>query len=61
MSGYCADCGCRTYNGACTNCHEEIFIQQQNDMNAEPIIFSDEFMHKVADHERKIRKVINNV
>lgn len=27
--GYCPDCGCRMYNGACTNCHEEIYIEQQ--------------------------------
>lgn len=27
--GYCPDCGCRMYNGACTNCHEEIYIEEQ--------------------------------
>ena len=25
----CEDCGCKMYNGACTNCHEEIYIQEQ--------------------------------
>lgn len=26
---YCPDCGCKMYNGACTNCHEEIYIAEQ--------------------------------
>ena len=26
---YCEDCGCKVYNGTCTNCHEEIYIQEQ--------------------------------
>ena len=25
----CKDCGCKMYDGFCTNCHEEIFIQDQ--------------------------------
>ena len=25
----CEDCGCKTYNGACVNCHEEIYIEEQ--------------------------------
>lgn len=27
---YCEDCGCRVYNGACTNCHEEVYIAEQH-------------------------------
>lgn len=27
--GYCENCGCKSYNGACTNCHEEIYIEEQ--------------------------------
>lgn len=27
--GYCPDCGSKMYNGACTNCHEEIYIEEQ--------------------------------
>ena len=26
---YCENCGEKVYNGACTNCHEEIYIEQQ--------------------------------
>lgn len=26
---YCEDCGCKVYNGACTNCHEELYIFDQ--------------------------------
>lgn len=26
MSGYCEDCGCRTFDGVCSNCQEELFI-----------------------------------
>ena len=29
MAGYCEDCGCRVYNGRCTNCHEELYIEDQ--------------------------------
>ena len=39
---YCEDCGCKMFNGACTNCHEEIYIEEQNMSNDEPIAFSDE-------------------
>jgi hypothetical protein len=34
---YCEDCGCRVYNGHCTNCHEEIFIEQQYIELGEPV------------------------
>lgn len=26
---YCEDCGCKVYSGYCTNCHEEVFIEEQ--------------------------------
>ena len=26
---YCPDCGCKMYNGVCTNCHEEMYIAEQ--------------------------------
>ena len=29
MSRSCADCGCKVYNGACVNCEEEIYIEEQ--------------------------------
>ena len=31
MSEYCDDCGCRVYDGACTNCEETIYIADQYD------------------------------
>ena len=31
MSNYCEDCGCKVYNGRCTNCHEELYILDQYD------------------------------
>jgi hypothetical protein len=29
MKSYCENCGCAEYNGACVNCHEEIYIEDQ--------------------------------
>lgn len=29
MKKYCENCGYASYDGACTNCHEEIYIEQQ--------------------------------
>lgn len=26
---YCKNCGEKAYDGACTNCHEEIYIERQ--------------------------------
>lgn len=23
---YCSDCGCKIYDGICSNCHEELYI-----------------------------------
>ncbi len=33
----CEDCGCRVYNGHCTNCHEETFIADQYRDNNEAV------------------------
>lgn len=34
--GYCEDCGCKSYSGRCTNCHEETYIEDQYiDLNME--------------------------
>ena len=47
--GYCPDCGCKSYNGACTNCHEELYIiDQYYEMEGElEYPLSDEFVEKV--------------
>jgi len=29
MTNYCEDCGCIMDGGFCTNCHEEVFIEEQ--------------------------------
>ena len=29
MAHYCDDCGCKMYDGVCSNCHEEVVIRQQ--------------------------------
>lgn len=26
---YCPDCGCKMFGGFCTNCHEEVYIEEQ--------------------------------
>lgn len=44
---YCPDCGCKMYNGVCTNCHEEMIIEQE--LYAFDIPISDEFNDKLAD------------
>jgi len=53
----CPDCGCRIYSGYCTNCHEEHYIYEQDQMNSMEIEnyeltkFSPEFMDKVKEQE----------
>jgi len=50
----CEDCGCKVYNGACSNCHEEIYIEQQYydlDMDV-PKIISD----KASEQRTEIKK-----
>lgn len=51
---YCDDCGCKVFNGACVNCHEEIYIQEQyEDLEMEvPKLIRD----KNLEHEPKIIK-----
>lgn len=53
---YCEDCGCRVFHGACTNCHEEIYIEQQNMSNDEPISFSDEFMDRLTEVKEEVKR-----
>jgi len=54
MSGYCEDCGCRTSNGICSNCQEELFIiEEQSEFIDKPL--SDEFIEK-AKEQRELLK-----
>ena len=44
----CEDCGCRVYNGICSNCKEELYIYEtQFDDMIKPI--SDAFMKRVTE------------
>jgi len=29
MKSYCENCGCVMYDGICTNCYEELYIEEQ--------------------------------
>ena len=50
----CPDCGCKMYNGACVNCHEEVYIRDQyEDLGLE---MSEEFREKVELCEKKIEE-----
>lgn len=52
---YCDDCGSKVYNGACTNCHEEIYIEQQYhelNMDTPNSIYEQSRKHE-ADIQRK--------
>ena len=51
----CEDCGTKLYGGACSNCHEETFICEQNYGNDEPIAFSEDFKNKVIEQEILIK------
>lgn len=44
---YCEDCGCKIYNGHCVNCHEEVFIAEQDRELGTFGKCSDEFKNKV--------------
>jgi hypothetical protein len=33
----CENCGSRVYEGYCVNCHEEVFIAQQYEIDGEPV------------------------
>ena len=41
----CPDCGCKMYNGVCTNCHEEMYIEDQYIELDMPI--SNDFQEKI--------------
>lgn len=58
----CEDCGCRVYNGYCTNCDEESYILTQDEKNDVHVDFDRDFYKKVNEqHDRAmIRKLKNN-
>ena len=54
---YCENCGCKEYNGACTNCHEEVYIADQYyELDIPLPDEGTEFMKKLHRHEKEIAK-----
>lgn len=54
-NNYCEDCGCRTNNGICSNCQEELYIiENQSEFIEEPL--SKEFTDKAKEQ----RKYLDN-
>ena len=50
---YCEDCGCKVYNGFCTNCHEEVYIEEQYYDIGEPV---PELISEMANNHREVAK-----
>lgn len=49
----CENCGCKIYNGVCSNCYEELYIfENQNEFITEPL--SDEFVEKVKKQKEQL-------
>lgn len=54
MASHCDNCGERVYNGACVNCHEEVYIQEQYiDLDME---VPDSINKKVGDFAQEIEE-----
>jgi len=57
--GYCENCGCKEYSGACVNCHEEIYIEEQYIELNEPIpdlIYNEASKHRKEISDKKKNK-----
>jgi len=54
MSKYCGDCGCTLRNGICTNCHEELYINDYQ-MPEFPCKVNDEWNETVAKQRQEIK------
>lgn len=53
---YCPDCGCKMYNGICTNCHEDLIIFDECLQYDIPM--SDEFLNSVDECRTRQREYI---
>lgn len=52
---YCEDCGCKVYNGRCTNCHEELYIlDQYYEQHMELPDDESDFMKKVREQQIEV-------
>jgi len=59
---YCEDCGCKVFSGRCTNCHEELYIQDQYfelDMKLPPE--ETEFMKAVRKQEKEVAEKLQGL
>ena len=53
MLSYCLDCGCKMSSGICSNCHEELYIiENQSEFITHPL--SDEFTDNVAIQRKQV-------
>ena len=60
MPNYCEDCGCKVFNGRCTNCHEELYILDQYDeLNMPRPDDETEFMQKVYEQQKQVADKIS--
>ena len=51
----CENCGCKTYEGRCVNCHEELnILDQYYELGMEPPDEDSEFMQKVREQQEEI-------
>ena len=51
---YCEDCGCKTNNGICSNCQEELYIvENQSEFITQPL--SNDFCHSVKNQIKLLK------
>lgn len=56
---YCEDCGCKVFDGRCTNCHKELYILDQYDELGMPYPSEDtEFMKKVRKQQDEVNETL---
>jgi len=57
---HCEDCGCKVYDGACTNCHEEIYIAEQyHELDIPLPDENTEFTKRLRECEKEITQGVN--
>jgi len=59
MAYTCDDCGEKVYGGYCTNCHEEVFIAEQYELDGETV--PDALLEKIAEFKPKDRQIARDV
>lgn len=55
MSKTCLDCGSRLNNGRCSNCHEELIINDDQ-MGEDPMPVSNDWKEKVKQQREIVKK-----